>query len=390
LSQSSNYRWAVLFASFFTFVAFAFVFQLVPPLIEPMMHEFGLDPSQAWLAGFLMSIVVIPGIFLALPMGRFVDKRGFKLVGLISTLLTVVGSFTTVVANSFLTALLGRFVLGVGGAFIVTEIPTVIPQWFSKGDFGKAMGIYATNMPVATITAFLTAGALRVYGWRYSFYLGTAVAAASVVVFALIIKEGPIKRAKEFGQRPNVRAALTNLEIWKVGFVWGFFNTTAIAFLTWAPTLFERFRKFDPVYASLLASVLMIAAIPFVPVYGWASDKIGRRKPFMIGGSLLMALALMASGFALGFSLILSVTILGIAASMVPPLVMTMPPEILNPGSVGIGFGLLTVCQNIGIVLGPPLAGYLLASTDSMELTFIGTAVFAILGSFVAYTLKTR
>jgi hypothetical protein len=58
------------FAAFYTFVAFAFFFQLVPPLIEPMTLAFNLGPSEEWLAGFLMSIVVIPEIFLDLPAGR--------------------------------------------------------------------------------------------------------------------------------------------------------------------------------------------------------------------------------------------------------------------------------------------------------------------------------
>jgi predicted MFS family arabinose efflux permease len=246
-------------------------------------------------------------------------------------------------------------------------------------------------MPVATITAFLTASVLRVtYGWRYPFYVGTVVAISSVVVFAMIVKEGPLKRIEEPRQRLKVKSALTNFEIWKVELVWSFFNTTAIAFLTWASRMFERFRNFDAVSAGLLASVIMIAAIPSVPFFGWASDKVGRRKPFIIVGSFLMALVLMASGFARGFSLLLSVIALGITNSMVPPLIMIMPSEILDSSYFGIGFGILMVCQNIGIMFGSPLAGYLLISTGSMELTFMGIAMFALLGSLVAYTLKTR
>jgi predicted MFS family arabinose efflux permease len=109
----------------------------------------------------------------------------------------------------------------------------------------------------------------------------------------------------------------------------------------------------------------------------------------MVVGSFLMALVLMVSGFAWGLSLLLSVIALGITNSMVPPLIMTMPSEILNPSYVGIGFGILMVCQNIGIMFGSPLAGYLLASTGSMELTLIGMAIFLIVGSLVAATLKT-
>jgi MFS family permease len=81
---------------------------------------------------------------------------------------------------------------------------------------------------------------------------------------------------------------------------------------------------------------------------------------------------------------------LGVANSAIPPLIMTMPSEILSQGSVGTGFGILTISQNVGITFGPPLAGYLFASTGSMELTFIGIAVFSIVGSFVAYKLRIK
>jgi MFS family permease len=238
-----SYRWAILFAAFYTFVVFAFVFQLVPPLIESMTSTFDLRPSEEWLNGFLMSIVVIPGIFLALPAGKLVDKYGFKSIGLASTVLIVAGCLITSVANSFLMALSGRFVLGLGASFVVTGAPSLISEWFSKKDLGVAMGIYATNMPVATISAFFTASVLNLnYGWRYPFYIGTILAAMSVILFVFIVKEGPLKRDEQTAQKLKPITALKNFEIWKVGLVWIFFNATALAFLTWAPTIFERFE----------------------------------------------------------------------------------------------------------------------------------------------------
>jgi hypothetical protein len=68
------------FAAFYTFVAFAFVLQLVPPLIEPMTLAFNLGPSEEWLAGFLMSIIVIPGIFLDLPRRKTWTSMGSNLL----------------------------------------------------------------------------------------------------------------------------------------------------------------------------------------------------------------------------------------------------------------------------------------------------------------------
>jgi len=386
--QPSNYRWAVLFASFFTFVAFAFVFQLVPPLLMNIREDFGVGEAES---GLLMSMVMVPGIFLALPVGFVVNKYGFRLLGFVSTLLVTLGSLTTASATTFATALLGRFILGVGGALIIVGMPTVIPQWFSHKDLGKAMGIFGTNMPVATIAAFPIATVLmQKFDWHYPFYVGTILAILSSIIFAAIIREGPLKGEPKSTSAEEVKHALKNVEVWKVSLVWMFFNITAIAFLSWAPTLFQTFRDLEPLYASLLASVLMYAAVLFVPFFGLMSDRTGRRKPFMVVGSILLGLALIASSYVLGFTLLLSVLVLGIAAAMVPPLVMTVTAESLPSNLAGTGFSIVTFCQNIGITLSAPLAGYIIQTTQSISLTFFGISLFSFAGAITALTLKTK
>lgn len=388
MEQSSNYRWGVLFASFFAFVAFAFVFQLVPPLLRTIQNDFGLSDAES---GLVMSMVVVPGIVLALPAGLVINKYKFRTIGFLSLVLVAIGSMTTALANIFPIALLGRFILGVGGAFIVVGAPTLIPQWFSRKDLGKAMGVYGTNMPFATITAFPTATALAEnFGWRFPFYLGTIIALAAALVFAFVIREGPLKSEHTLVEVAEVKQAIKSVEIWKASVVWMFFNITALAFLSWAPTLFQDFKGLEPFHASLLASVLMYAALVFVPVFGWASDKVGRRKPFIVSGSVLLALALIVSAYAFDFSLVLSVIVMGVAAAMIPPLVMTIPSQNLPPNLAGTGFSIVTLCQNIGVTLSAPLAGYLIQTTRSLSLTFIGLSLFAFASATTALTLKTK
>jgi len=388
LSQSSNYRWAVLFASFFTFVAFAFVFQLVPPLLKSIGTDFGVSEAES---GLLMSMVVIPGIFLALPVGLVVNRYEFRSLGFLSTVLVAIGSLTTALASTFVIALLGRFILGVGGAFIIVGMPTIIPQWFSRKDLGKAMGIYGTSMPVAIIIAFPTATVLEQnFDWHYPFYVGTAMALGTAIIFAVIMREGPLKGERKTIGAEEVKQAVKNAEVWKASLVWMFFNTTAIAFLSWAKTLFQDFKGLDPFNASILASALMYAAVMFVPFFGWASDKSGRRKPFIVAGSILMALALIATAYAFDLILLLCVIVLGITAAMVPPIVMTISAESLPPNLAGTGFSIVTLCQNIGITLSAPLAGYLIQTTMSLPLTFFGISLFLFAGAITALTLKTK
>lgn len=379
----------VLFSLFYAFVAYAFVFQEVPPLISLLMESFGV--GSAAQAGLLMTIVVVPGIFLALPAGLVANKYGVKRIGILSTVLTAVGALVTATAGSFVTILLGRLILGVGGAFLVTILPVMIPQWFSREELGKAMGFYGTNMPVATISAFLAASLLvQVFGdWRIPFYVGTILAASAVVLFMLMVKEGPLKKNQD-RERVSLRRALRSTELWKVGVVWLLFQVTALSFLSWAPRLFHEYRGLDPVSASALASALMLAAIPFVPFFGWLSDSSHRRKPFLIAGSLLMALALTCSAFTVGLGLVASVAFLGFAAAMVPPIVSALPVEILEPEVVGVGFGVIALCLNIGVALAAPLFGYFFDVTGSLESSFVGIAAFSVVGSVVAFSLKTK
>ncbi|NIM45574.1 MAG: MFS transporter [Nitrososphaeria archaeon] len=351
-----------------------------------LMHEFDVSHAQA---GLLMSAVVIPGAILAIPSGMLVDHYGIRSIGFLSTVLTAVGAFITAVTDTFVLVLVGRVVLGIGGAFIVTTMPAVIPQWFPPNKLGKAMGVFGTNMPVGTTLAFLLTSALMVvYEWRYPFYVGVAITTVSIIIFSLLVKEGPYK--EENNRISIVGHALRNAEIWKIAVTWLFFNAAAISFTTWTPKLFEEFRGFEPFYASFLASMLMLGAMPFVPIFGWISDHVGRRKPFMVTGSILMALALVSVAYATDMALMASIVALGITAAMVPPIVMALPSEILGPSSAGTGFGVVAMCLNIGIAFAPPLVGLIIDATGSPALSFISMAAFSALAAATSFTVKVR
>ena len=385
-SERPRYRWAVLFASFYAFVAFAFAFQEVPPLIEPIMDEFTQITHAE--AGLLMSIVLVPGIFLSLPAGLFGERYGVRRVGFASLVCIALSCLVTATANSFIMLLAGRLILGVGGTFVITTTPAIIAQWFTREELGKAMGIYGTNMPFATVIAFSSASISRqAYSWRFPFYISLAVGITAAAVFVVVVKEGPFAEHK---RRASMRQAIGNLEVWKVGLVWLFFNAAVLSFTTWAPKLFESYQGMHEVYASFLPSLLMWAAILCVPFYGWMSDRTGRRRPFAIIGSLLMTLAFVASAYTSNLALVASILALGVTAAMVPPIASALPAEILGPSLASVGFGITGICLNLGAASAQPLVGFLLDVTESYTLCLLGMAALSAVGAIVAYTLKTN
>jgi len=382
----SIYRWIILLSSFYAFVTYAFALQIVPPLMGSIIKEFNVTHGYA---GLLMSMVVIPGIFLALPAGIFADHYGVKLAGSISAIMVLLGCTISALANSFTMLLAGRIILGLGGAFIATTMPTIISQWFSRNEIGKAMGIFGMNMPFASVIAFPAASILMSkYNWRYSFYVSTFLAMLNVVTFTVLIREGPFRRERE--KTTSLRNALQNAEIWKVGAVWLLFNASALSFTTWSPEIFEKYMGIESFHASLLASTLMLAAIPFVPFFGWYSDRIKKRKKLIVIGAMLMAGTLIAIAYSSSSYIIVPVVALGIAAALIPPMIMVLPPEILGPDMSGTGFGIVAVCLNVGIAVAPPLTGLIIDITLSPTLTYLTMALFSILGTAVAYTLKTK
>jgi MFS family permease len=380
-----RYRWGILFASFLAFVAFAFTFQTAPPLIPAIIEEFNISYAQA---GLVMSIVLLPGIFLGLPAGIFAGKYGVRRVGFASLLLVVAGSLLTITANSFDMILAGRLILGIGGTAIITASSAAIVQWFPREELGKAMGIFGINMPFATAIAFPSSSVLMLtYGWRTPFYIGLIIGLAATAVYGLLIREGPFVRNQT---TTSARHAIGNLEIWKVGLVWLFFNAAALSFTTWAPTLFEKFQNMSEVSASFLPTLLMWAAIFCVPLFGYLSDRTGKRKPFVISGALLMTLAFVSFAFTSSLTLVASILTLGITAAMIPPIVSALPAEILGPSLASIGFGITAIGLNIGATLAQPLIGFLIDSTGSYAPAFYGMAVLSLIGAITAYTLKTK
>lgn len=382
--NSLRYRWVILFVTLLAFVAFAFSFQILPPLIPSILGEFNVTNSEA---GWLMSAVLIPGLLLGVFVSNLIRRLGTKKTILLSLALVILGTLTSSAANTYAIMLLGRLILGLGGAIILPAAPSIIPQWFEKEELGKAMGIFAVNMPLATIFALPLAGTLSLgAGWRYAFYLSSIIALAVTLVFAALFKEKPIT----YNEDNNIRKALGNVEIWKVALIWLLFQASMLSFVTWAPALLERFHGMQKVEASFTTSILSWVSLIVVPIYGALSDRLGKRRLFFTVGFILMTIMLIIISLNSGPTIILTFLTLGAVSSMIPPIIQTMPSEVLGPDMASVGFGVLTILGNIGPILAPPLIGYLLDSTNSYFYSVAILAVLTLLGAVLSLLLKSK
>ncbi len=354
-------------------LAFAFVFQSLPPVLRHIFQELNIDHAQG---GLLMGIFALPGIFIAIPSGWLADRYGFRKVGVIAVFMMILGTVIVAIGDDFLMLAIGRFVSGIGAMTLVVIAASLLSTTFRGPKLGIAMGFYNTGMPLGTILAFNTLGVIATsYGWRVTMVIPIIV---SLIALALMFLWHDDETS---GQTTGIFETLSSMggSIWLLGLVWLWFNAAAIAFLTFSPDYFSSLKYSAPM-ATFLASSIMWGALIVSPAIGPFLTNISRKKALVIGGSILPALIFFGIPAA-PLWLIPLVIALGLTASLLPPPLFALPAEIVKNEQQGIAFGVLSTCLNIGVLLGPFMVGFSRDQTGTYDQGFLIMGVFSLLAA---------
>ncbi|MAF85419.1 MAG: hypothetical protein CL875_02900 [Dehalococcoidales bacterium] len=377
----SGKRWLILAVVLLASFAFLFSMQAAPPLIPAILSEFHLSHTAA--AG-VMLFVALPAMLLSIPGGFLADRYGNKRLSVVGLSLVCLGTLLTAVAPSFGLLQGGRAIVGIGGALLFSAAPPLIFQWFSGKELGLAMGIWALNMPLATVISFNLLGRVELtYGWRSSFWIATALATVILVLFALLAEDKKVVRT------PISLAPLKRVPMWMLAIIWSTFNMAALSLTTWGKTLFMDFKGVPPVRADFLAGMIMLLSFT-TPLTGYLAGRIGRRRPFILLSLIGMTACLALLPTVDGVLQVLLLVVLGLFAALAPPSIFALPPELVGPENASLGFGVLNTALNFGVLIGPLVIGRVLDIMHSDVAVFSTMAFFAALGALVAYLLKVR
>jgi len=337
-----------------------------------------------------MSLFALPGIIISIPAGMLADRYSQKAIGLISLGLMIIGAAVFASGNNMVGLGLGRVISGIGAMTLGVLLPQLLAQWFSERELGTAMGIFTTAMPLGTILSlnFLSLAA-ESFGWRSSVWLSAGVPLLAVVVFALLFAAAP-ERSKPAphleGFWQDIRSA--EISVWKIGIAWLLFNAAVMSLFTFTPDLLKS-GGFSVVQAGFLTSAVMWPSLVVSPTIGYLMDRIGyKRLITIIGGLCLAILIVLVPG---GTSWILGLMLLiGIAQTMVPAPIFSILPEATRPERLGLGYGIVATCLNIGIVVGPSLTGLFRDLTGSYQTSYALLSGLALLVSVTMLTLKQQ
>ncbi|HEV8697808.1 MAG TPA: MFS transporter [Candidatus Limnocylindrales bacterium] len=409
--------------------------------LPSVMETFGVDAATvASLVTLYLAAVAI-----ALPAsGSLGDRFGHRRAFLIGVVGFAAASVLAASTTSFAILASARVLQAVTGALVSTSSTALVRAEAPPSRQGAAFGLFDMLVSIAAAIGPLVGGLVVVaVGWRGLFLLAVPVAAIAVATVGLLARPRPVEAGATTTPRPVDLSGLALLAITLVAallairgpldgglgsaaavaviplaivFVavelradhpavdprllgsrpfaaalFGVFGMTVVlhgCFLV-VPLLVERLQSGSPTTAGLV--LLGISALwGFVaPLGGRLSDRVGRRRPAVVGGmataiglAVLWQVAPSVSTVVLGG--LLALVGLGMGLSGSPRQAAAM--EVVGADRLGMAAGTYYTGRYLGGVVGASLAGAVLGSSVTAEgvMTVFGLLAIAAVAVTVA------
>ncbi|PJG44062.1 MFS transporter [Acinetobacter tandoii] len=330
-------------------------------------EHFALDSSQLGVFFSAGILGLLPG---ALVGGRFADRIGRKTVLVWSVAVFAVFTLCTVWVNSFYSLLLVRFLAGAGLGAAMPLLITLASEAVSPEKRGRAVGLMYCGMPVGAAILSYIASLDFGSNWKNIFYLGGLL---PIIVLPIMIKFLPESReflkaqtrAEDDTAAPATFQDLFNRHnLMRTGLIWvSYFFTLMVVYimLSWLPSLFMELG-FSRKEGSTAQFYFMLSATVGTVILGMLTDRW--KKAYVI---LLMYGGILAGLFALNAAA--SLTQMYLASALVGAFVIGCQGVLYAFGSIvyptelrGTGVGMASAVGRIGAMLGPTIAGQLLAA----------------------------
>jgi MFS family permease len=323
---------------------------------------------------------------MSLVAGAALDRLGAKRTVPVGAAILGIGClFFSVAAVS--SGDIGRLLQGAGSAFAFTGAVYLAAHGFSARYLATAIGATQCVGMLGGSAGQFVVGPIIEHGVEVHTIwvaLGVIVLANAVLLYLATPKEQSAPHAQGGGVGSLLKPykiVFTNPQSYLCGMVAGLlFAPTTIGDMIWGVASFQKDLQLSYHDAVVIASMVPLGWVFGCPLLGWLSDRIGRRKPVIMGSAAVMVLA--AAQLGLKFLPIpphVTMFLFGVAsgAAMIPYSVIkeVNPDNVKGSATGGINF----LVFGITAFLGPVYAKHIgkgIGNTADLHLHFQKGAFF--------------
>ena len=315
-----GYRWVVLLVYFLVNALMQLQWIIFAPITSEAVKFYNVPAMQIDLLSLIFMVVYI---FVSFPASYIIDTWGIRIgIGIGAVLMGVFGFMKGFYGANYDMVVIAQIGIAIGQPFVMNAVTKVGVRWFPLHERATQAGLSVLAQFVGIIVAMvLTPILFKMYGMEKMLMIYGIVTLAGAVIFILFNREHPPTPPCPPGhdERIAVFAGLKHILKQKdmIYLIIVFFIALGIfnAITTWIEQIVSP-RGFTIAEAGIVGALMMIGGIIGASILPVLSDKLRKRKLFMVIGAIgaipgIVGMTyagsywlLLASGFVFGFFLL--------------------------------------------------------------------------------------
>jgi MFS family permease len=359
--KSYRNRWVVL-TVYMYISALTQLYWLNFAAIETFIEErFTITASSVMWFTLVFPLVQV---LLSMPAGMIIDRKGFKYgVGIGALFTGLFAMLRLVNTDSFTILLMSQIGIAVGQPFVLNGVTKLVVTWFPQKEEGTAVGLGSLALLVGMMVGLGATPALVQYlGFETMLLIYGILGVLGIPLFFWLAKPRPATPSREPESQQEITGWQGIKHILKMrdfvilGFIAligiGVFNGLA----TWLEKILNELHQIPMTDAGIISAILVLSGIVGCIVIPLVSDRIMRRKPFLLLASAIGAVCIVALMVGKGYAAnVVNGIFLGFFLISALPIMLTMSAEITGARFAGISVGYLQLLGNAAAVAIVPI-----------------------------------
>lgn len=412
-SGRGRYRYVVVAVVWGTFLLWVFDRTAISVSLtdQGFLKDMGLEGSPT-RQGLLMTFLLLPYAFSNILLGQTADRFGPRKVLTVMAGLWSMAAIWMGAVSSYSAMLVGRTMRGTAEGPLFPVANRYVRYWFPPSERGGANAIWTSGQRVGmTIGVPLLTLALGLWGWRSLFFLQAALMLLLVVPGVwfftadapelmarvgagerdyIVESRGPDMGTGKAGGK-HLSGLLRNYRFWLMVTYHFAMLATFAGLTTWLPKYLRDGRGFDVRGMVLFTSLPYLGSFLSSLVFGFLSDRIGRRAVICMislsGTAVSIGLAaLVRDPVASGLLMVLGLVMWGMGTPVYYAIMQQIIPGPIMATGIGIDNGL----ANFGSAMAPAIVGLLIAATGSYVGGLLFISVLGLVGAVGAALLALQ